>query len=377
MLAHELTHLIAWNTYGRPKSTLLSEGLAVYAAERFLVDTASDAFMQIDTFCQAYHRAGKLPLISPRQVDFPGHLMGLSVYYASGCFVKHLMQQYGASTFGALYGTVNYAGLYGKSLSALEQEWLATLNADRTRLPAAAMTLPEAYTQLMTDYANFFDRVAAGHVDLNEYQRLDRRRLDLLRVDGIGRSTPTGMARLAAPAKVAHCQRPPDDYTRVSINGQVINARTLWMLKRASTLYRGKGNPMRITQGSYVDTLAESFGTHAGGGAVDISVRVAGSSRVLTDREAQEMVKALRQAGFAAWLRKPADLKPTVPLHIHAIAIGDRELSDAAKRQLEGPEGYFRGLNGVPPENGGPSLDRHGGPLLCAWMEELGFRDLR
>jgi hypothetical protein len=174
------------------------------------------------------------------------------------------------------------------------------------------------------------------------------------------------------------CQQPSDDYTRVKVNGHPINARTLWMLKRAAALYHGRGSPLNVIQGSYTDALAASFGTHAGGGAVDISVRVAlTSSVVLSETEQLDLVRALREAGFAAWLRFPADLKPPVALHIHAIAIGDAELSEAARQQLDGPEGYFRGDDGVPPAQGGPHRDRYGGPVMCGWMTRLGFADLR
>jgi hypothetical protein len=170
------------------------------------------------------------------------------------------------------------------------------------------------------------------------------------------------------------CQTPPDDYRRVTIGEQTINARTLWMLQLAQALYQGRGDPLNVTQGSYVDTVAASFGTHAGGGAVDISVRVKNHFDLLLNAdEMAELVRALRQAGFAAWARLPSDLSPATATHIHAIAIGDRELSDAARRQLDGPEGYFRGLNGIPPENGGTQPDRYGGPIVCAWMKTIGF----
>jgi hypothetical protein len=170
------------------------------------------------------------------------------------------------------------------------------------------------------------------------------------------------------------CQKPPDDYQRVTIGKQTVNVRTLWMLQLAQVLYQGRGDPLNVTQGSYVDTVAASFGTHAGGGAVDISVRVKDHLDMLLDvNEMAELVIALRQAGFAAWARLPGDLSPATATHIHAIAVGDRELSDAARRQLDGPEGYFRGLNGIPPENGGTQPDRYGGPIVCAWMTELGF----
>ncbi len=150
------------------------------------------------------------------------------------------------------------------------------------------------------------------------------------------------------------------------------------MLKRAAALYHGRGGPLNVIQGSYTDALAASFGTHAGGGAVDISVRVAlTSSVVLSETEQLDLVRALREAGFAAWLRLPTDLNPPVTLHIHAIAISDTELSEAARRQLDGPEGYFRGGDGIPPEQGGPHPDRYGGPIICGWMTWLGFANLR
>ena len=185
-----------------------------------------------------------------------------------------------------------------------------------------------------------------------------------------------------APTSVAHplqpCQPPPDDYQRVPIGSETVSARTLWMLTLAQALYRGRGDPLNITQGSYVDGVPESFGTHAGGGAVDISVRVKSEpSSLLSEDEMTKLVTALRQAGFAAWARLPGDLDALSGIHIHALAVGDRELSAAARRQLDGPEGYFRGLDGVPPEHGGPKPDRYGGPVLCDWMKALGFQDLR
>ena len=86
---------------------------------------------------------------------------------------------------------------------------------------------------------------------------------------------------------------------------------------------------------------------------------------------------ALRAAGFAAWLRDYGELSPDSPYHIHAIAIGDQELSQAAQDQLTGPFGYFRGYTGVPVQNGVPAPDRHGGPVLCQWMLDAGYQDLR
>jgi hypothetical protein len=185
------------------------------------------------------------------------------------------------------------------------------------------------------------------------------------------------LARTGASSNTA-CQSPPDDYARTTINGYTVNARTLWMLNLANDIYQGRGDPLRVTQGSYTNEVNTSFGTHSGGGVVDISIRVKDSpTEILTLAEASELVVALRQSGFAAWLRLPTDLNPPSPFHIHAVAIGDRELSTAARMQLDGPQGYFRGMDGVPPEHGGPKVDRYGGPIVCDWMTKVGFQDLR
>ena len=157
------------------------------------------------------------------------------------------------------------------------------------------------------------------------------------------------------------CQKPPEDYTRVEVNGSTLNQRTLSMLAHARELYSGELEitDHAITQGSYTDEVSASFGTHQGGGAVDLSVLRRGTYTVLWD-DIEPLIHALRVAGFAAWLREYGELYPNSPIHIHAIAIGDRELSPAAMEQLTGPAGYFRGYNGLPvARKWGP----HFGPL--------------
>ncbi len=175
------------------------------------------------------------------------------------------------------------------------------------------------------------------------------------------------------------CQQPPEDYTRLEINGQIINMRTLAMLQHAQELYGGEIElaGYAITQGSYTDSVAASFGTHAGGGAVDLSVLRQGTYTVLWD-DIGPVLNALRTAGFAAWLREYGELHQDSPIHIHAIAIGDRELSPAAAEQLTGEAGYFRGSSGLPVAMyGAPTPDRYGGPIICQWMIDLDYRDLR
>jgi hypothetical protein len=173
------------------------------------------------------------------------------------------------------------------------------------------------------------------------------------------------------------CQRPPDDYTRIEVReGIVINQRTLEMLKHAQTLYDGSHDFVKaLTQGSYTNGEEASFGTHDGGGAVDLSLRDLNDWHHILYDESEAIILALRRAGFAAWVRDVGELYANSPLHIHAIAIGDAELSEAAQRQLVGPEGYFRGFNGLPVDP--PIPDGHGGPVICPWMIEMGYADLR
>ncbi|MDY6847404.1 MAG: hypothetical protein SVP52_09760 [Chloroflexota bacterium] len=172
------------------------------------------------------------------------------------------------------------------------------------------------------------------------------------------------------------CMRPSEDYSRIEINGHKLNQRTFEMLQTAQILYGGiidiTGNG--ITQGSYTNAVEASFGTHAGGGAVDLSVMAPDTYTILYE-DIEPLIKALRSAGFAAWYRDLDDLYDGSPAHIHAIAIGDRELSLAAREQLAGPFGYFWGYNGLPTRDKNPIRDAHGGPILCDWMLKKGYPD--
>jgi hypothetical protein len=179
----------------------------------------------------------------------------------------------------------------------------------------------------------------------------------------------------------AGCLQPPDDYTRVWASGVQLNTRTLFMLDHAQQLYSAGGGiielRLALTQGSYnAGGVAASFGTHDAGGAVDISVRSRVDFSVLTE-EIEPLLHALRVAGFAAWLRDTGELYPNSAIHIHAIAIGDQEQSEAARAQIDGFFGYFRGYNGLPQMSGIPLPDRHGGPVICQWMIDAGYADLR
>jgi hypothetical protein len=157
----------------------------------------------------------------------------------------------------------------------------------------------------------------------------------------------------------------------------LLNQRTYEMLTYAASLYGGiiDITGQAITQGSYTSAVEASFGTHSGGGAVDLSVMYPATYTIL-EEDIEPLIRALRLAGFAAWYRDFDELYDGSPVHIHAIAIGDQELSFAAREQLTGPHGYFFGFNGLPTEGSRPRPDPHGSPILCQWMLELGYPDI-
>ena len=176
----------------------------------------------------------------------------------------------------------------------------------------------------------------------------------------------------------AGCWKPPDDYTRIQINDHTINTRTYAMLQQAAMLYGGEidVDGKAIIQGSYINNGMDSLGAHLGSGVVDISVTRPKTQFVLYT-EIEPLIRALRTVGFAAWLRDADEMGSGSEVHIQAIAIGDADLSPAAQEQLTGHAGYLRGYDGLPVTSGDPGLDRHGGPLICRWMLEAGYADLR
>ncbi|AWS46927.1 peptidoglycan-binding protein [Streptosporangium sp. 'caverna'] len=131
-----------------------------------------------------------------------------------------------------------------------------------------------------------------------------------------------GVTRIIAPG------------ARVSVGGVVVDTRTRSMLAEAKRLL---GRDLVLLQGSYNrGGDPTSAGTHDGGGVVDISVKGMSSAT----RTA--VARALRNVGFAAWVRSPD--QADWPWHIHAAAINDTDLSGQAQHQIGD---YYLGLNGL------------------------------
>ncbi|MCT2583582.1 peptidoglycan-binding protein [Actinophytocola gossypii] len=126
--------------------------------------------------------------------------------------------------------------------------------------------------------------------------------------------------------------------SRLTYHGATMNSRTKAMLVEAERLL---GRTLTVTQGSYNTGNPGSAGTHDGGGALDLSV--SGMSSSLRT----QVVRTLRNVGFAAWLRTPE--QGNWAYHIHAIAISDTDQSPQAQHQAGD---YYLGRNGL--ANRGP-----------------------
>lgn len=117
-----------------------------------------------------------------------------------------------------------------------------------------------------------------------------------------------------------------------------VDRMTIDAIERAEAL---AGFVFVVTQGSYQSSVEASAGTHDRGGAIDFR------AKWMTKAKRTRMVAALRAAGFAAWLRTPAQ-GPWV-IHVHAVLCDHPDLSPSAQRQVNA---YRAGRNGL--ANNGP-----------------------
>jgi hypothetical protein len=156
-------------------------------------------------------------------------------------------------------------------------------------------------------------------------------RLGYTGLDATGIPGPTSLTKLGAGRFTVI--RKIDVGAKIGYSGVTVNTRTKAMLTKADSTLSWS---IDLSQGSYHPGTNASGGTHDGGGAVDISV---GS---LSTQQRWATVKALRSVGFAAWLRSPAEAD--WPWHIHAVAIGDTDMSIQARNQIAD---YYLGKNGL------------------------------
>lgn len=128
----------------------------------------------------------------------------------------------------------------------------------------------------------------------------------------------------------------PPPYERTTWHGKVVDNRSKYILELVEDRL---GFDLYCYQGSYnPGGIAQSAGTHDGGGAIDVSIRPLNGSTTKADL----IVRTLRDFGWAAWHRTPdqGDWSD----HIHAIEIGNKHLSSGARHQIDE---YKAGRNGL------------------------------
>ncbi|MGN9908706.1 peptidoglycan-binding protein [Phytohabitans sp. LJ34] len=151
-------------------------------------------------------------------------------------------------------------------------------------------------------------------------------------LDANGIPGPTSLTRLGEGRFTV--SRPVSTGSRTdTYGGRRVNTRTRNMLAAADGMLSWS---LTLSQGSYTSSNPSSAGTHDGGGVVDISVTS------LTTTQRWETVRALRTVGFAAWLRNPS--QGDWPYHIHAAAVSDPDMAQAARNQTHD---YYFGRNGL------------------------------
>jgi peptidoglycan hydrolase-like protein with peptidoglycan-binding domain len=180
-----------------------------------------------------------------------------------------------------------------------------------------------------------------GAQTMNAYAAWQRR-LGYSGLDANGMPGETSLKRLAGRRfSVTRVVRPGG---RRAWSGVTLNGRTIRMLKAAGHLVGGRRCVLDATKGSYTGPDNSSEATHAGGGAVDLSIRTR------CGRSIKRVVRSLRRVGFAAWFRNWSGNQ-----HIHAVAISDPDMADEIafpgwfdmREQVVGYAQRKDGLNGA------------------------------
>jgi hypothetical protein len=133
IMAHEFVHQLEQDRYGPAHlnaDLILSEGTATWAAGKYWLSGTPD----FRTFVRNQRASG---VYYPLATHYSGLGIGAmnALYYEWASFVDFLISTYGRDKFDRLYvsgagapGSADYAGVYGKGLDVLEQEWLAWLD---------------------------------------------------------------------------------------------------------------------------------------------------------------------------------------------------------------------------------------------------------
>ena len=128
IMAHEFVHQLAQDRYGPAHlnaDMILLEGLATWGAGDYWLGGQPD----FRGYVRAQRASG---VFYPLATDYTTVDIGgmNALYYQWASFVDYLITTYGRDKFDKLYvsghsapGSSDYAGVYGKRLDQLEQEW--------------------------------------------------------------------------------------------------------------------------------------------------------------------------------------------------------------------------------------------------------------
>ena len=150
------------------------------------------------------------------------------------------------------------------------------------------------------------------------------------------------------PGGDEHTDDAGDDGDHVKFGGKTVDRRTAAMLTEAERLANVEDPSIgrfNLTQGSFSHSVGASAGTHDGPGAFDMYTRSYSASQKET------IGLALRQVGFASWLRRKS--QGPWDEHWHGIAIGTKGLPSVAASQVQN---YLDGLDGL--RGNGKDTDR-------------------
>ena len=157
--------------------------------------------------------------------------------------------------------------------------------------------------------------------------------------DDGGTPAPPEPASAADHGGDEHADDAGDDGDHVKFGGKTVDRRTASMLAEAERLANVEDPSIgrfNLTQGSFSHSVGASAGTHDGPGAFDMYTRSYSAAQKET------IGLALRQVGFASWLRRKS--QGPWDEHWHGIAIGTKGLPSVAASQVQN---YLDGLNGL------------------------------
>jgi LysM repeat protein len=176
LITHELTHLVIWNTVGRPSSVMLHEGVAVHNGIEAMEEAG---FFPLQHFCAAYHQAGQLPSLTGGR-SYLGHIRDLDLYFTAGCFVSYLIDEYGIADFKQLFTSGDYRGIYGLTLSQLEAQWIETLDTVADDLAFDPEDLVASVAGVTAAYDRLFGAFSGTPAEMAAYRELDHARIAML-----------------------------------------------------------------------------------------------------------------------------------------------------------------------------------------------------